>query len=119
MKTKTFLTAFILLFALGACKTHDKSSVVGTKASVNNNVLTEAQAQAELTESYWKLIELNGNAVEAKEGGKEAHIILRKEGNRVNGNGGCNNLMGTYSINGEKINFSQIDRKSTRLNSSH
>ena len=107
MKTKIFLTAFILLFAFGACKTHSKSGAVGATADTGSTS-AKVQAQVKLIESYWKLIELNGNAVETKEGGKEAHIILREEGNRVNGNGGCNNLMGTYSIDGEKIKFSQM-----------
>lgn len=69
-------------------------------------VLTKQQPQ--LTERYWKLIELNENPVESKISGREAHIILRNEGNIVNGNGGCNSLRGTYSLDGEKITLSQM-----------
>lgn len=54
-----------------------------------------------ITEKYWKLIELNGKSVApAKEGQREAHFILKNEDNRVTGNTGCNNLMGTYELSG-------------------
>ena len=40
---------------------------------------------------------------------REAFIILQDEDRRVNGNGGCNTLNGTYEISeGGRIKFSQM-----------
>ena len=41
---------------------------------------------------------------------REAFIILKDEDNRVNGNGGCNTLFGTYEIERttNRIKFSQM-----------
>lgn len=70
-------------------------------------VLTKVDTN--LVEKYWKLTELNGNPVEAADSGRgEAHIIFRIEGNRFNGNAGCNRMMGSYQIREDgKISFSQ------------
>lgn len=63
-----------------------------------------------ITEKYWKLVELNGKQVAKTESMKrEPFMILKAQGNRVNGNGGCNSFGGTYTLleNG-KIKFSQM-----------
>lgn len=64
---------------------------------------------------YWKLVELNGKeiSVNAESGNREAFLTLTKEHNRVSGNTGCNNLMGSFKVesyygNEGSINFSQI-----------
>ncbi|MDR0573145.1 MAG: META domain-containing protein [Tannerella sp.] len=68
-----------------------------------------AKADPDLVEKYWKLTELSGEAVVTPEGGKEARLILKKEGNAVNGNGGCNSFRGTYTLKpGNRINFSKM-----------
>jgi heat shock protein HslJ len=64
---------------------------------------------SELVEKYWKLTALSGQPVDATEGSKEAHIIFKQEGGRVNGNSGCNTFSGTYKLQkGGKISFSQM-----------
>lgn len=68
-----------------------------------------AKADKNLVEKYWKLTELFGNPVTTPEGGKEAHMILKIDGNRVNGNSGCNSFNGTYQLKpGNRISFSQM-----------
>lgn len=64
----------------------------------------------ELEDRYWKLIELNGKPVAASQNPKkEAHMILKKEGNTVNGNGSCNSFRGSYEVtDGMKIKFSKV-----------
>ena len=85
-----------VMFCLSACKTQSKTT-------------TAQQTTVELIDNHWKLTELNGVAVEVKKGeGKEPYLVLHGEGNRVNGNGGCNGFMGSYSIAGDKISFSQM-----------
>jgi len=62
-----------------------------------------------LVEKYWKLVELYGNPVVANDSNRgEAHIIFKIEGNRFNGNAGCNRILGSYQIKEDgKIVFSQ------------
>jgi heat shock protein HslJ len=48
------------------------------------------------TEKYWKLVEVNGQSVPTLK--REPHLILKAEGQRVNGFGGCNGFGGTYEI---------------------
>ena len=72
-----------------------------------NYILTKSDMN--LVEKYWKLTELFGQPVTTPEGGKEAHMILKMEGNRVNGNAGCNSFNGTYTLKpGNRISFSQM-----------
>jgi Heat shock protein len=53
----------------------------------------------------WKLVELMGQPVVTPEGGKEAFMILRHDGN-VSGDFGCNVFNGTYNLRkGDRIHF--------------
>ncbi len=63
-----------------------------------------------ITEKYWKLIELNGVAIPpiTEDQGREAHFILQTDENRVIGNTGCNNMMGTYELSEEHSNQGKI-----------
>lgn len=57
---------------------------------------------------YWKLVELRGQPV--PEGSPSTPFIILVSGsNRVNGNGGCNTLMGAYELKeGSRISFSPL-----------
>jgi heat shock protein HslJ len=78
-----------------------------TGEGADNYVL--AKVDKRLVEKYWKLTELLGDTILTPEGRKEAHLIFRQEGNRVNGNGGCNDFSGTYTLKpGNRIHFSQM-----------
>jgi len=63
-----------------------------------------------ITEKYWKLIQLKGEAITPNENQiKEPGFILAEKDNRITGNGGCNAFFGTYSLSaGNKISFSDI-----------
>lgn len=59
-----------------------------------------------ITDTYWKLVELGGRELKEYQG-KEAHFILKEEGRRVAGNGGCNAFTGTYDLQeGNRLRFS-------------
>lgn len=62
----------------------------------------------EITEKYWKLVELRGQPVARLE--REPHLILKAEGNRVNGFAGCNNFTGTYTLDtaSARIHFNPL-----------
>jgi heat shock protein HslJ len=63
-----------------------------------------------IEEKYWKLATLYGNAATPEKGDrKEAHIILKAEGNRLSGSGGCNTISGDYVLSeGNGIKFSKL-----------
>jgi len=102
MKSLSKITGIIaLVFIVGACKSSSSKAKSETVAVQHKTI----------TEKYWKLIEINGNPVVVGESvGREAFIILKNENNRVNGNGGCNTLSGTYEIDAavNRIKFSQM-----------
>lgn len=55
-----------------------------------------------LMDTYWKLVELMGNAVEQPEGFMPAHMILSEAENRVAGNAGCNGFFSSYELDTAK-----------------
>jgi copper homeostasis protein (lipoprotein) len=68
------------------------------------------KALPEITNKYWKLVELIGKKVHHEEINKrEPHMILRYDGNKVTGSGGCNTFNGTYELKeSNRINFSKL-----------
>ena len=96
-----FIAALALIFIAGACKT---SGNVAQSANVGS------QAD-DIVEKYWKLVELNGSPVVFDDSlNRNAFLILKAEDNRVNANGGCNTLSGTYELDRAtmRIRFSQM-----------
>ena len=63
---------------------------------------------AELQNTYWKLVELDGRPVVTPEGMREAHIVLGTEGSNARGHAGCNNFFGTFEVAGDKLTFSAL-----------
>lgn len=66
---------------------------------------------AELFNTYWKLIELDGKRVQldgtpAQQ--REAHMVLNEQEFRVNGHSGCNRFFGGFDLDGEKLVFSGL-----------
>ena len=64
-------------------------------------------ATATLENTYWKLVRVGDEAVTIV-GEREPHLVLHSEGRRVAGSGGCNRLIGGYSLSGEQLSFSQV-----------
>ncbi|MEZ4888616.1 MAG: META domain-containing protein [Chitinophagales bacterium] len=79
-----------------------------TGALADKYVLKKKQNQ--LTETYWRLVELGGQAIKGnKNNPKEAHMVLVSEDNSVSGSGGCNSFSGVYEVkNGNRITFSKM-----------
>ncbi|CBV41535.1 META domain-containing protein [Halomonas elongata] len=61
-----------------------------------------------LEDSYWRLVELKGESVEASQGQREAHLVLHSEANRVAGATGCNQLSGSYRLEGDRLSFGPL-----------
>lgn len=77
-----------------------------TGALAEHYVLTKS-GNSDITERYWKLVELMGKPVGAT--AREPHLILKDVDGRIAGSGGCNALMGHYELRpGQRIQFSQM-----------
>ncbi|WP_254560649.1 META domain-containing protein [Dyadobacter diqingensis] len=77
-----------------------------TGSNADKYILT--RQSPEITEKYWKLIDIGGKPLE-KNDNREPHIILKARGGRFNGHGGCNVLNGQYELqSGNRISFSKI-----------
>lgn len=65
-------------------------------------------AQIDITNRYWKLVELAGKPVKSAENLPEAFIIFKTDGS-VHGNLACNSFNGTYTLQeGNRIRFAQL-----------
>lgn len=65
-------------------------------------------AEASLTETYWKLLEVSGAPVEVAEAMREPSLVLGADG-RFAGSGGVNRLMGGYTAGAPgALSFSQV-----------
>ena len=65
--------------------------------------------KAQLKDTYWKLIELNGTKVTmAPTQQREVRITLASEGSRVFGFSGCNQFTGAYIHDGSALRFTQM-----------
>ncbi|MGD1892103.1 MAG: copper resistance protein NlpE N-terminal domain-containing protein [Cyclobacteriaceae bacterium] len=73
------------------------------------------KTSATLIDTYWKLQEIDGQAIDlSATAGRGAFLKMDGSTMRFSGNGGCNNLIGTYELAGENsITFS--DAASTRM----
>lgn len=97
-----------ILIALDA----DGNRLTGDRSTQYN--LKKATMDTDITEKYWKLIELNGQAITTGEKQKEIHLILKNEDNLVAGFGGCNLLNGIYELD-EKTNRLSFSKMKTTL----
>jgi heat shock protein HslJ len=101
------LTGLVSLLLLMSCSSMVKNGI--------NNRESNNKLSIELQETYWRLIEINGQPATNPSGKqKEPHIILKKEQNRLQGAGTCNTLMGSYELEeGNRLRFSEV--ASTRM----
>lgn len=67
-----------------------------------------ARSTASLLNTYWKLMQLGDQVVTTPEGAREIHFVLHSENQRVAGFSGCNQMMGSYVLDGAKLRFEQM-----------
>jgi copper homeostasis protein (lipoprotein) len=65
-------------------------------------------ATAELQDMYWKLVRLDGDPVVRLPDRREPHLVLHTADRRLAGSTGCNRLMGTYELDGDRLAFGPI-----------
>jgi heat shock protein HslJ len=67
-----------------------------------------AASIAALERTHWRLNHLGDTDISVDAQQQEAYLVLDPNKHRVSGSGGCNRLMGSYEVNGEKLNFGQM-----------
>jgi heat shock protein HslJ len=105
MKPTTFLVLIAVLAFVG-CNAPDKKH-----SPAASNEKTDASGNAmELLDTYWKLVEINGQPVTNPPANQnEAYIILKKEGSRIVGSTSCNAMTGTFVLgDGNSLTFSGV-----------
>ena len=55
--------------------------------------------------TYWRAVQIDGQAVTRRAGTREPHIVLKREGSRISGFAGCNSLSGTFEQDGGGLRF--------------
>lgn len=68
---------------------------------------------AALENTYWKLTRLGDGPVPVAPQPRAPHLILHPRSHGVSGSGGCNRLIGSYELEGERLTFGQL--ASTRM----
>jgi putative lipoprotein len=64
---------------------------------------------ADLSNTYWKLMSMNGEKVTMSEKQKrEAFLQLNPNDEKIKGFAGCNQMMGTYATKGNDLSFSKL-----------
>jgi heat shock protein HslJ len=63
-------------------------------------------ATAPIENTYWKLTQLRDSAISVSSK-NEPHFILNSETRRVSGSGGCNQLVGSYTLECDRLTFSR------------
>jgi len=66
--------------------------------------MTDPKPDVSITNTYWKLLEIKGEAVTHSENLKEPYFILKAD-NKIAGFGGCNRFFGNYRVTPTQISL--------------
>jgi heat shock protein HslJ len=61
-----------------------------------------------LADTYWRLVQLDGQAAALGAGERELHLVLASERSRIHGFSGCNRFTGSYELNDGRLRFAQV-----------
>jgi len=86
--TKAILLALSLLLSLSGC--------------------FEPDANKPLKNTYWSLIELNGEDSSNASDQPEVHLVFHINDNTLHGSDGCNRIQGSYTKTGEQFVFESL-----------
>ncbi len=64
-----------------------------------------AMSEASLPNTYWRIVKLEGEPVPVVEDRREPHLILRGMQNGYAATVGCNQLIGSYEVAGDRLTF--------------
>ncbi len=84
------------------------STLFALNCLVSMPAKASSTTDASLTDTYWKLTEINEQPVLPGAEKKELHMVLTSEGNNVRGFSGCNRFMGSYKEENNTIQFGPL-----------
>ena len=71
----------------------------------------EGIANVPLTDTYWKLLEVDGQPIQVAEQMREPNLVLHSEQSRLAGSGGVNRLIGGYTVDGDALTSTELRRR--------
>lgn len=89
-----------------AVASSDAGAATSTEAEITP-AETPSPPNGGLLNTYWKLIVLHDTEIVVSDNQREPNILLNAE-NRVTGSDGCNNMSGSYLLDGEKLTFGEM-----------
>lgn len=87
------------------------AALLALSACVNDKPPTAPESSvstAQLLNTYWKLTQLGEQVITTPAGTREIHFVLHSENQRIAGFSGCNQMMGSYVLDGDQIKFDQM-----------
>lgn len=95
--------------------------VLGHSGNTQADVLlrpvdTRAQPASPRIENVrWALVALDGQALPPQAPAATPYFVLNADGKRVTGSGGCNTLLGTYTLNGQALQMLRGPRRELQV----
>jgi len=104
MTKRDLLISLLCVLAAAACSPGEQQA--GEPRAETASAAEDRNPDVSLTNTYWKLVELNGAAIEPGEG-KELHMMLRGD-DQVSGYSGCNQFTGSVTVSADGLAFGPI-----------
>ena len=82
-------------------------SIVLRRVGAGQITPPSARSPRPLEGTYWKAIELAGKSTPTQDPKREAHLLFQT-GGRVAGSDGCNQVTGSYELQGDVVRFGQM-----------
>jgi heat shock protein HslJ len=101
MKSYRFVALLLLVgvLGLGACKSK-RDLASGTDAPPVKNL--------PMLDTHWEFVSLEEKEIYLPEGVTEPPFMLLQSENRFTGRAGCNTLMGTYKLEGPRLDLTRV-----------
>ena len=96
--------AMALFVLLSAHKCNEKTAT----ATGGGTPVQTAQKVVSILDTKWRLTTVKGGKVSVPEVSEMPWVMLLKEGDKMEGFGGCNSLFGDYAVDGDRIKFSNL-----------
>ena len=64
-----------------------------------------AMSEASLPNTYWRIVKLEGEPAPVVDNRREPHLVLRGDAGRYAATVGCNQLIGSYEVAGDRLTF--------------
>ena len=105
------LLIFVLVLGIAitlGCSSKDDSADKANGSSRGDTNAQTPKPDASLTNTYWKLIELDGERASLGEGQKELSVVLTDDDDRMRGFSGCNQFAGPYMATNGRLHIGPL-----------